>query len=104
MASHYSETDLPLVKEDTVVTQVIDHGVEIQRKLIAGTRVPADLIDVYLQATGQKPADDEATDYQSMNVDELQALADERELEITGTGKDGNVVKADLVNALQASA
>lgn len=34
--------------------------------------------------------------------DELQAEADKRGLEVEGTGKDGAVVKADLVKALEA--
>ena len=40
--------------------------------------------------------------YAGMKPDELQALADERELKVTGTGKDGNVLKGDLVAALEA--
>jgi hypothetical protein len=45
----------------------------------------------------------ESRDYSDMPVDELQAEVDRRGLEVTGTGKDGNVVKADLVKALQDS-
>lgn len=40
--------------------------------------------------------------YAGMKPDELQAMADERELKVTGTGKDGNVLKGDLVAALEA--
>lgn len=35
-----------------------------------------------------------------MSVPELQAEAERRGLEVQGTGKDGNVLKSDLVNAL----
>lgn len=38
-----------------------------------------------------------------MSVPELQAEADRRELTVEGTGKDGNVLKADLVKALSGS-
>lgn len=38
-----------------------------------------------------------------MSVPTLQAEADRRGLEVTGTGKDGNVLKADLVNALRGA-
>lgn len=40
--------------------------------------------------------------YAGMKPDELQAIADERQLSVEGTGKDGNVLKADLVSALDA--
>lgn len=40
--------------------------------------------------------------YADQSVEELQALVDERELEVEGTGKDGNVLKKDLVAALEA--
>jgi hypothetical protein len=105
----YSESDLPLAKHDAIVDVELDHGVKVQRKVIAGTRVPPDLIDAYTETTGDTPteaADEQSSsspDYGAMNVEELQALVDERELEVAGTGKDGNVVKADLVKALQNS-
>lgn len=38
--------------------------------------------------------------YDDMTVEQLQALADERALEVEGTGTDGRVLKADLVAAL----
>lgn len=40
--------------------------------------------------------------YASQTVDELEAEAARRSLEVTGTGKDGNVLKKDLVAALEA--
>lgn len=103
----FAQSDLPLAKEDTVVDQVLDHGVKVQRKILAGTRVPPDLIDAYAEATGDSQAaaagTDEATNYNSMNVEDLQAEADRRGLTVEGTGKDGNVLKSDLVAALEAS-
>lgn len=45
----------------------------------------------------------DGTDYNSMSPAELKALAEERDLgEITGTGKNGAIKKADYVSALQA--
>lgn len=45
---------------------------------------------------------DSGPDYSGMKPEELKELADSRELEVTGTGKDGNVLKGDLVAALEA--
>lgn len=45
-----------------------------------------------------------STDYTSMSVDELVALADKRGIDtdkIKGTGSGGNIVKADWVKALE---
>lgn len=46
-----------------------------------------------------KPAD-EAKSYSEMTVPELEDLATERDLTVTGSGADGRVLKDDLVNAL----
>ena len=40
--------------------------------------------------------------YSDQGVDDLTKLAAERKLEVEGTGKDGNVLKDDLVKALEA--
>jgi hypothetical protein len=65
-------------------------------------------------ATGEDPAADTppgttppTADYDAMNVDYLETEVDRRraagrQIDVKGTGKDGNVVKADLVKALQA--
>lgn len=110
----YTEADLPLADKDTTVKQKIQHGVEIERKVFAGTRVPPDLIDAYNEATGTTPATSDAgaggdtPDYDAMGVEELEAeIAKRDDIDrdaIQGTGKDGNVIKADLVKALQGSA
>lgn len=39
--------------------------------------------------------------YSGQSVEELQAEADKRGLEVEGTGKNGNVLKGDLVAALE---
>lgn len=48
-------------------------------------------------------ADSDASEgYDAQTVDELEAEASRRGIEVTGTGKDGNVLKKDLVAALEA--
>ena len=42
-----------------------------------------------------------STDYNDQSVDDLQAEADSRGLTVEGTGANGNVLKADLMTALE---
>jgi hypothetical protein len=51
-------------------------------------------------ATTQPPSS--APDYSELDVPALEEAVAERDLEVEGTGKDGNVVKADLIAALEA--
>jgi hypothetical protein len=44
---------------------------------------------------------DEPGDYDSRHVDDLAGEVAARGLDVKGTGKDGNVLKADLVKALE---
>ena len=44
----------------------------------------------------------EGDSYAAQSVEELQAEADSRGLEVEGSGADGRVLKADLVTALEA--
>lgn len=50
---------------------------------------------------GAEASSAEEGDYSSMNSADLKAEADERELEVEGSGANGNVTKADLVKALE---
>lgn len=43
-----------------------------------------------------------STGYANQGVDELKAEAEKRELDVEGTGANGNVLKDDLVQALEA--
>lgn len=76
--------------------------------LLEGSELPEWAKDlVHADNLGGKAAKAESTGgddkgYAGQGVDELKALADERELTVTGTGKDGNVLKGDLVAALEA--
>jgi hypothetical protein len=85
-----------IAKEDVVVH---DPNLGIDRKLIAGQPVPPDLVDVYRKETGDGSG---SRSYDDQTVEDLQAEVDRRGLEVEGTGKDGKVVKADLVKALEA--
>jgi hypothetical protein len=97
---------------------VRDEALNIDRQLIAGQPVPPDLVDAYRARVGdgqaaQSPgaaarADTDGgsadgLDYGGQTVEELQAEAERRGLEITGTGAGGKVVKGDLVTALQGA-
>jgi hypothetical protein len=61
---------------------------------------------VYYIVNGQKVGPDgeaiEGDDLDGKTVEELQSLADERGVAVQGTGKDGRVLKSDLVAALGA--
>lgn len=45
----------------------------------------------------------DVTGYNALKVADLETEAEKRGLEVEGTGKDGKVVKADLVAALEAA-
>lgn len=84
---------------------VHDDAIGIDRRLIAGQPVPRDLVNAYNAAIG---GDDEAGDspagkYADWKRPALEAEVDERELDITGTGANGNVLVKDLIAALEAN-
>jgi hypothetical protein len=97
-----SDEPLPIAVRDMVVH---DDNIGIDRQIKGGQAVPPDLIDAYNAEIGNAPASDqgEPVDYDSQQVDDLQAEADRRGLEVEGTGADGNVLKKDLVAALKAA-
>lgn len=63
-----------------------------------------EIVDADVSALDAREAAQARTeaDYDSMEMSELKQLAEERDLEVEGTGKGGNVKKSDLVSALQA--
>jgi hypothetical protein len=85
-----------------------DDNIGIDRQIKGGQAVPPDLIDAYNAEVGNAPVSvsgdgqGESVDYDSQQVDDLQAEADRRGIEVEGTGADGNVLKKDLVAALKA--
>lgn len=76
--------------------------------LLQGEPVPAwakDLVhadDLESSSKSQSSSGSSGPDYSKMTPAELQGEADKRELEVEGSGANGNVVKADLVSALEA--
>ncbi len=73
----------------------------------SGRATKADLVVVlnrYYKAHGRTVADKEALPDDAalarMRVDDLVMLCESRKIEVTGTGHDGKVLKADLVEAL----
>ena len=70
--------------------------------LVAGKPVPDWAKDMVHEDNLTDGSGSDAGGYDSQTKDDLQAEADKRGLEVEGTGKDGNVVKADLVAALEA--
>lgn len=82
---------------------VHDEAIGIDRQLIAGQPVPPDLVDAYHAEIGEAAEDSaQGPGYDAESVEDLQAEADRRELSVEGTGSNGNVLKKDLVAALQA--
>jgi hypothetical protein len=92
-------------------------GSGVRRRVPAGARIPAGLTleEPLPSAEVETPearrlrteqahrAERERPSYDQLTTSQLKAEADRRELEVEGTGKDGNVVKNDLVAALQAA-
>jgi hypothetical protein len=70
----------------------------------AGETPPKDVADQITNpnAWGGDEDSDGGKGYGDMSPDELKAEAEKRELEVTGTGANGNVKKSDLVAALEA--
>jgi hypothetical protein len=58
--------------------------------------------DQALVQDGALTAVEDSIDYGALRVEQLQAIADGAALDVKGTGKDGTVVKDDLVKALTA--
>ena len=56
-----------------------------------------------LRAAGAKVSEQESEDYSALSKDDLEKEAAERGLEVEGSGADGNVVKDDLISALEQS-
>jgi hypothetical protein len=92
-------TDQVIATEDAIVH---DDVLGIDRKVFAGQPVPPDLVEAY-QGGARAGDGSDPVDYDAESVEELEKRVADRKLEVKGTGKDGNVVKADLVKALQAA-
>lgn len=83
------------VQKGAVVTVADEIGA---RLIEQGRAIP---VDVSAPAEGGEPV--VTANYDEFSVEDLTTLAEQRGLEVAGSGKDGRVVKADLVAALTAS-
>jgi hypothetical protein len=72
-------------------TKLAYHGEEIELNEYEARR---------LEGLGAVKPADAPKGYAELSVDELQAEADSRGLSVEGSGADGNVLKDDLINAL----
>lgn len=95
------DTARPVIAKQDII--VHDEAMGIDRRLFAGQEVPPDLVKAYKTGVGESTDEPgPETGYEDQSVDELEVEADRRDLKVEGTGKDGNVLKADLVAALEA--
>lgn len=112
------------------LVSVAENGQQIleERIFLPGETVPDEYMEAYtdrmgedpddhlwslLETDGKKPAakkeepapaaddEDEDESYDSWSVDDLKAEVEERGVEVEGSGAGGNVLKADLVAALE---
>lgn len=58
MPGFVNQEDLPIAEEDAIV-EIEVAGAPVQRKIFAGTRVPAELVDVWREQTGAPESDGE---------------------------------------------
>jgi hypothetical protein len=112
-----SELDPPLNDEDV---ELLEESGQVAGKRPSEAPDPVDALSAVsdadllaeCQARGIFPPDENVvanasdesggTDYGKQTVTELEETADHRGLEVEGTGKDGKVLKQDLVDALAA--
>jgi hypothetical protein len=110
-----------IAKRDTYGIEDVG-GAEVRRQVKAGDPIPPNIKvdeDDVIVRDGPEPvapvaqvdggqADADAVPYDQRSVEDLEAeverrRADGREITVEGTGKGGNVVKDDLVAALEAA-
>lgn len=101
------------VPEDTVTQSALDPGARMRGEFVGAESAPVNVSpEVGVQAGDAIETEDEGDDYDSWKVGELREEAIARNkiaeteddvtlVEITGTGKDGAVTKADVIKALR---
>lgn len=89
--SFVSAADLPIASEDAIVTIHVN-GADVGRKVFAGDRVPAELVDAWREQTGAP-----LTDAEQAREKEAEAAATERaDLERKRLGLDGPKAQAEI--------
>lgn len=87
----YTEADLPLATETVIVKVTLDEGREVaagheprptivERKIVEGTRVPADLVDAWREQTGADESEGEKRMREQAEAD-AKALQEVQEME-----------------------
>lgn len=92
MPTFYTEADLPLATETVTITVELDHGVEVQRKIMEGTRVPADLVEAWREQTGGAKSEGEDRAQEQAEAD-AKLLAEVQEAE--ANAKPGEVPESE---------
>ena len=107
IAAHQAQFDKEVPEPETPEDDLTRSALDPQARV--ADQVESDGGPVRVVPEEQDPqADDEGDDYESWKVSELEAevkarneLPDTTEVTVEGTGKDGNVTKADLVKGLR---
>lgn len=96
-------TDFVRVKVENGSEVTLDRGFAEAKKLeILDDKPAVDQRGYALNAKHKANLAPSGSKYAGMKPEDLQAMVDERQLSVEGSGKDGNVLKADLVAALDA--
>lgn len=105
-SNHPVTAQLREVVEYIAELHLTDREVPVSRLLESAVEVFGDAEDAEETGEGDgqdaKSAPSETVDYTGKSVDDLKVEAEKRGLEVEGTGANGNVVKDDVLKALQA--
>lgn len=100
------------VPDDTVTQSALDPSARLRGEFVGADSAPVNLTPENPQAGDATETEDDGDDYDSWKVAELKdevaarnKIADEQEdvtmVEVTGTGKEGAITKADVIKALR---
>jgi hypothetical protein len=106
MPTFYTEADLPIAPETVIVKVTLDEGREVaagheprpvvvERKIVEGTRVPAELVDAWREQTGANESEGEKR-MREQAAEEAEALRKVQEAEAAaGLGETPESEKGD---------
>ena len=113
MPTFFTEADLPLATETVIVKLTLDEGREVaagheprpvvvERKIVAGTRVPADLVEAWREQTGADLSEGETKMQENVKT-EAELLAEvQKAEEAAGPGETPESEKGDPAPARRA--